>query len=82
MYWKALFFTTEPEIKAQDRDTLLLRAPPGCDRSCQEASEQLGVEASGTSQCVPACGKGSPAQGSPRATTTYLCPKSHPHRQG
>lgn len=78
MCWKALFFTTEPEIKAQDRDAPAQPSPPGCSRSCQEASEQLGIEASGTSQRVPAHGEGSPGTGQPQSHHHISVPEKSP----
>lgn len=62
MCWKASFFAREPETRAKGRDALLLRAPPGHDRSCQEASEQEGAEAEGIPQRAPSCRERSPGR--------------------
>lgn len=59
MRWKASRFAIEPEVKVKGGHVALLRAPPGCDRSCQEASEQEGSEA-GSIPMLPSV-QGAPA---------------------
>lgn len=55
--------------------------PPGCNRSCQEASEQLGIEAGGTSQRVPAHGESSPGRGQPKSHHYISVPEKSPTRE-
>lgn len=61
------------EMGAKDRDTLLLRAPPGHNHSCQEASGQEGVEARGHLAMCPFVWGAQPWQASPRVCSTPRC---------
>lgn len=56
-------------------------SPPGCNRSCQEASEQLGIEAGGASQRVPACGESSPGRGQPESHCHISVPEESPTQE-